>query len=342
MALLLLRNGIHWRYYALSAAIPSILAFPMIFFFVPESSRFLALHGRFDSAREVANGLARTMQARSMSFRSSRFMSLDELEDHYPKKASTKEISSGFLKSLAKAKEGYLDLYREPKIRKKVLVTQALWFFVFLGYGVSYWITLVFSELPFVKNAYLLSVFFSLASIPGLLLSGWIIDKYPRIHLLRGALVMAIISLAACAFFATATTNTVALLVATSVFNSVLATCWAALSLATTESFPTCQRSGVTGVCTASGKLGFIVLSCMSAFFLKRDFPAGPLVAGGISFLIAAVLTLSGLLMVKPGAALQDIVEEPAVRTSEDACSEKSSDLEPDDDPSSSVGDIWV
>jgi hypothetical protein len=51
-----------WRMYCIACAAPGLFAIViLVYFYVPESARFLALHGQHDKALEVANYLARTM-----------------------------------------------------------------------------------------------------------------------------------------------------------------------------------------------------------------------------------------------------------------------------------------
>ena len=48
--------------YCIACAAPGLFAIViLVYFYVPESARFLALHGQHDKALEVANYLARTM-----------------------------------------------------------------------------------------------------------------------------------------------------------------------------------------------------------------------------------------------------------------------------------------
>lgn len=196
-----------------------------------------------------------------------------EIESQFPR-SITRQISLTLWSALSKTASAHVELCEESKLQKKVLLSQALWFFVFIGHGVSHWIALVFSGIFFVNDLHLLSMIFNVASLPGLVVTGWIVDKFPRMHLLRAGLFLVLLSLVSCACFAVSTTNAVALVLWTCVFQCMLCVCWAALSLSTAESFSTSQRAGVASVCTAGGMLGSIVVGFSSAFFLQNDLPA--------------------------------------------------------------------
>jgi MFS family permease len=160
-----------------------------------------------------------------------------------------------------------------------------------------------------------MSLYYNLAAVPGLFLSGWIIDKMPRIVLLRGSIVMAFLSLAVCALLALATKNAAALVAVSCLFNSCLTVCWASLSLITSESFPTCQRTGIGGMCTASGNLGYIAISAVSSLFLAHGFASGPLVLGSASLVCAILLTFVGQLRVEKGSPLRDSITVSSAET---------------------------
>ena len=54
-------NDYSWRIFALIAAAPTLVGGVLVWMFVPESPRFLALHGQYERSADISNFVAEAM-----------------------------------------------------------------------------------------------------------------------------------------------------------------------------------------------------------------------------------------------------------------------------------------
>ena len=328
MALLLFGHfDADWRLYMAVNAAPSLLSLLLVLCFVPESARFLALHGHHERATQVANRLAGSMGFRGDPLR------VDEVRAHFPpsKQASTSSSSSnktaadadksssnskasttlqrrkkrGYWASLARSCKAYRQLYNADT-RGKTLGVQSLWFFVSFGSGMCLWIARVFADLPFVTHVYSMAFLFSMASVPGVLLAGVIMDKVGRTFLLTCALVGTTISLACFGCLTIFTDLSWAVLLAACIFHSCLVLSWSALSVVTAEVFPTMIRGTAMGLCAASGRFASILVHLVSAPLVDHENPSVLLFMGTASFTLGIFMSIVTQLQNKTGSPLED------------------------------------
>ena len=298
----------NWRLYTLVNAMPSIVSFGMVLIFVPESARFLALHGKHEKATTVANRIGR-----AMGFSGVNSLRLEEMRHHYTdsQMSSRSEpdlVTDGFWYNLCSLLKSYTKLYRR-KTRAKILGVQIMWFCVSFGSGLCLWITRVFAELAFVHHIYAMTLIFAAASLPGVSLSGFVMDKVGRITLLS-------ISLAITAQFLLVFTL-LSLMVEISwlvvlfacLFHCSLVVSWSSLSVVTAEIFPTKYRSTAMGLCAASGRVASILVHLVAAPLMESGRPGAVLFAGVGAFGIAIVVSFITGFQNKTGQPLDDADE---------------------------------
>jgi len=290
-----------WRIYVLVNAVPSIVSFFFVVCFVPESARFLALHGNYEKATVVANRMAGAMGYRGDKLR------VDEVRAHFPANKQL-ENKGGYWAALGRSCQAYRGLYRK-ETRGRTVGVQSLWFFVSFGSGMCLWIARVFSELSFINHVYSMTFFFSVASIPGVVLAGFIMDKIGRTFLLTCALVATTVTLSGFAFLTLFTDLEWAVLLAACVFHSCLVLSWSALSVVTAEVFPTAIRGTAMGLCAASGRVASIVVHLISAPLVDYENPSILLFMGTTSFTLGVFTSIITQLQNKTGAPLEDVQE---------------------------------
>eukprot|EP00957_Ditylum_brightwellii_P165547 12603172-Ditylum_brightwellii.AAC.1 len=72
-----------WRIFALCCAVPSALAFIMVYIFVPESARYLALHGKYVEATKSANQVAHAFGYRGAP------LDIEEVQSLFPNRGGS-------------------------------------------------------------------------------------------------------------------------------------------------------------------------------------------------------------------------------------------------------------
>ena len=298
-----------WRLYFLVNALPSIVSFCLVLCFVPESARFFAIHGKHERATKVANRIAS-----SMGYDGNK-LKVSEIQAHYPQ--NTKGVTGQhqpltFREGLSRSCTNFSSLYQK-ETRGRTCGVQMLWFFVSFGSGICLWVARVFTELSFVSHVYAMTLFFSLSSVPGVFVAGYIMDKMGRTALLTTTLVLTTSSLA---LFAALTLYTdIAWLVVLSacIFHSCLVLCWSALSVVTAETFNTNIRSTAMGVCAASGRFASILVHLAAAPLMDHRHPSVLLLLGTACFALGAITSIVTALQNKTGQPLPDC-EAPVLK----------------------------
>eukprot|EP00521_Asterionellopsis_glacialis_P007502 CAMPEP_0195282404 /NCGR_PEP_ID=MMETSP0707-20130614/1288_1 /TAXON_ID=33640 /ORGANISM="Asterionellopsis glacialis, Strain CCMP134" /LENGTH=535 /DNA_ID=CAMNT_0040341369 /DNA_START=32 /DNA_END=1639 /DNA_ORIENTATION=+ len=288
-----------WRLYVLCNAAPSALAFILISIFVPESARFLGLHGHYNQAARVANRVAR-----SMGFRGSQ-LTVAEIQSHFPPEEVPLKGKPALLTSCMDMFRAFANLYK-GETRRNLLFVQSMWFTLSFGSGLSLWMTRVFAELQ-IADRYMMALFYAFSSIPGVVVAGFVLDRFSRTRLLTVAMTFTF----ACSLVFAALTATGAsgwLIVASScVFHSFLVLSWSVLSVITAEVFSTSSRSTALGLCAASGRIAAILSHPFFAALIESQQPLAVILLGSSSFAIGVLASVTSGLKSLTGAPLQDI-----------------------------------
>jgi len=305
-------NSTAWRVFAFVCAVPSALGFLLIYRWVPESPRFLALQGDYD--RAVA---AIDMVADSLEFTGPP-LTREEVIEHYPPSSTTAtpsgidgrdvlssetSISSVSLQHRHSHQRVTMALmWYEFRTSASQLYTvrlletttslQTVWFSLSFGsYGLLTWINTLFEKVH-LQNVYTNALLFALSNLPGNLLSAFLMDRVGRARLLVGSILAAAASLIVFAYVAAVDdpekeSDELALsrnwiVLAACSFQCFSIAAWNAVDVLTSELFPTTVRATGMGMCAASGRVGAML----------AQFVNGSLVARPVRLLLVAAGTL--------------------------------------------------
>lgn len=295
-----------WRLYSLVNALPSIVSLALVCCFVPESARFLAVQGKHEKAAKVANRIAGSMGYHGQQ------LQVAEITAHFPSRESVlqKQASSS---SVTRGFKNFTSLYTSKSIARTCGV-QMLWFFVSFGSGMCLWVARVFAELPFINRVYTMAFFFALSSIPGVIVSGYLMDEVKRTTLLTSSLLATTLALMAFALLALFTSISWLVVLSACVFHSCLVVSWSVLSVVTAEVFPTNVRSTAMGLCASSGRFASVMVHIIAAPLVENKNPSVLLFMGTSSFALAVVTSIVTAIQNKTGEPLMDAESGPPMK----------------------------
>eukprot|EP00574_Skeletonema_japonicum_P004676 CAMPEP_0201723616 /NCGR_PEP_ID=MMETSP0593-20130828/7608_1 /ASSEMBLY_ACC=CAM_ASM_000672 /TAXON_ID=267983 /ORGANISM="Skeletonema japonicum, Strain CCMP2506" /LENGTH=508 /DNA_ID=CAMNT_0048214745 /DNA_START=44 /DNA_END=1570 /DNA_ORIENTATION=+ len=255
------RSNISWRVFVLIAASPTLLGGILVYAFVPESPRYLALHGRYQDAADVANHVAEAMGFRGKQ------LTVGEIRDHYGHLTEEKDY---LIQKNNNAMKKIRNLYGKNLLLNTTLPLQIVWFSMSFGSGLCTWITKLFEEIG-LSDIYLQSLYFALANIPGNALATVLVDRVGRKVLLFGSMTSAALCLALAAHGASdAEARQLQVILSSCAFHSFLVTGWCALSVMTSELFPTSIRGTGMGVCSGVGRIAGILVQYVNGAFIDQ------------------------------------------------------------------------
>lgn len=302
--------GVNWRWFAVVSALPAIAALILTKLILPESPRFLVNMGRFDEAAEVLKYLSGvTVQPTLLSGQNHNHApKSDNLNENISSHNPTEILSREINPIHTAADDAARQLESNKAVRSEsilvenatVLLTGAVgrntmllalvWFTLSFGsYGLSAWISTLYDDLG-MANAYADAFIYSLATLPGNLLTIAFIDSVGRKRMLSGGMILAAISVVG---FAVDSSDVVVVLLSSSLFNCFSTMGWNALDCLTCECFPTRVRTTAMGLLAASGRIGAISAQFVNGS-LENNIPvllfvtcgctvAGGLIAGALS-----------------------------------------------------------
>mmetsp|Transcript_20029 Transcript_20029/g.57512 ORF Transcript_20029/g.57512 Transcript_20029/m.57512 type:complete len:535 (-) Transcript_20029:32-1636(-) len=256
-------NDYSWRIFALIAAAPTFVGGVLVWLVVPESPRFLALHGQYERAARICNEVADAMGYRGAP------LTVKEVRDAFEPIVRSKAHSPPLSGREALRKIG--DLYRRDLAWKVTVPLQVVWFSMSFGSGLCTWITKIFS-LVGLENVYLQSLYFALANLPGNIAAAYAVDKFGRKTLLFASMAFAALSLALAAEGARDTENVrqLQVVLAACSFHAFLVSGWCALSVMTSELFPTAIRGTGMGVCSGVGRAAGILVQFVNGALIHQ------------------------------------------------------------------------
>lgn len=130
-----------------------------------------------------------------------------------------------------------------------------IWFTLCFGsYGLSTWISVLFEDIN-MNNVYLNSFIFTLANLPGNIISILFIEKFGRKKMLAYGMIAAAISALGFGF---GKNYPAIVITSASLFNGFSVIGWNALDCMSVENFPTNIRTSAMGLLAAAGRLGAI------------------------------------------------------------------------------------
>lgn len=258
-------NDFSWRIFVALCATPCLVGGTLVYFFVPESARFLALQNRPEEATKEANRLAN-----AMGFTGPR-LEVYEVRHHFNKQVvklqDKRESTYSVVKNnMRNASKGVVALYSKS-LRHVTITLQMLWFTLSFGTGVCTWINTIFQRIG-LSNEYEQSLYFAVANIPGVIAAGLLLDRLGRKVFMLSSMVFASMSLLLFAQ-ASKTTNIMFVNISACSFHIFLVTSWCTINVLTSELFPTSVRSTGLGVCAASGRIGSVLVQYVNGNLIE-------------------------------------------------------------------------
>lgn len=247
-----------WRYIFVVTAAPAVIGI-WLRLWVPESPMYLLKSGKQDEAKRVMNRVLRANGKEELP---------PSVTLQAPKLVTNERLLS-------------------PALRRRTLITLAIWFLVSVSYyGIFTWIPakLTADGFGFVRG-YGFLVVVALAQLPGYALAAYGVETWGRRPTLIGFL---FVSAAACALFTIATSSA---LVGTSilVMSFALLGTWGALYAFTPELYPTALRASGMGAAGAMARLGGLLAPSVLALVISQSFNIAVALFAGL-LLIAAII----------------------------------------------------
>mmetsp|Transcript_7591 Transcript_7591/g.15763 ORF Transcript_7591/g.15763 Transcript_7591/m.15763 type:complete len:531 (-) Transcript_7591:259-1851(-) len=281
-----------WRIFMLVTTLPTIAGIFLILFLVPESPRFLAVQGSYESAAASANQIASAMgykgsplQAAEVSY---------HYNNHQPPALFAKEteprsqlvrIKHQVHQAIGNTKK----LYRGD-LRRSVITVQLLWVLVSVGTSLASWINTIFQEIH-LRNRYLNLIFLNCSSVLGSVASALLTDRIGRNAFLTAFLALSGAALAATAALSSdahAEERTPAIVASIAFYYVGLTGVWTVLYVVVAELFPTDVRATGVVLCSTVGRLAAAGAMFANGALVKSP---GALLGAG-----AAVLTAGAAL----------------------------------------------
>lgn len=249
---------IGWRSYAVVSALPALITTCLTYYIIPESPRFLYSKGRYvetlnvlklisvvhielsdlidhhhpntdtnnDTYTHIYNENHHVLDIKLNNinkFQSNHYMPID---NQIPQ--TTNRYYCSLITSIRNIKlpNSYSILFHNPQIFPITMILMVIWFSLSFGsYGIATWISILFFDVG-IKNPYAASFVFSLANLPGNLISFIYIEKYGRRSLLSIGMCIAGISVLGFAFDSK---STIAVIICSSLFNAFSVVGWNSL-----------------------------------------------------------------------------------------------------------------
>ena len=300
---------VSWRIFAMICALPSAIGFVTVWFYVPESPRFLALIKKnCPKATVNVNHIATQLSSSSSSFIEP--MRLEEVSYHYPSSHSHNNdhntnptIPDMVCTGMIEMYQGIKVLYSSGKIRNHTVIPlQFLWFTLNFGsYGLLTWINSLFLIIN-LKNVYFNALLFAFANLPGNILSGLLVDQIGRKKTLIFSMIMSALSLLLFAIFASMdnnnndtspaanTSRTIGIVLSACAFQAFSISGWNTIDCLTGEAFPTSIRSTGMGICIASGRVGAMVAQWVNGFYIEEGSPVMLLIIASSTLVVGAII----------------------------------------------------
>eukprot|EP00594_Rhizosolenia_setigera_P005586 CAMPEP_0178950880 /NCGR_PEP_ID=MMETSP0789-20121207/6899_1 /TAXON_ID=3005 /ORGANISM="Rhizosolenia setigera, Strain CCMP 1694" /LENGTH=455 /DNA_ID=CAMNT_0020631657 /DNA_START=469 /DNA_END=1836 /DNA_ORIENTATION=+ len=341
----------NWRIFIALCALPCFIGGVMVYLYVPESPRYLALQHRYEDAANVANHVARSMGYTGVSLGS------NEVEKQFNPSLAYTGGGSSYPSSRSKVKRccsmeyikhqtriamrNIFQLYStnnnsgsEFQLRDATLYLQCIWFALSFGSGLNTWMNTIFKEVLGVDDIYLHALFYSLANIPGVIAAGIFMDRIGRKPLLVSSMALSSLCLYLFAYLLSPYSIRVlskpaidfGVIICACFFHAFLVVSWCAVNVITTEVFPTKVRTLGLGLCASFARFGAMLCQYVNGSYMQNDDPMYLLVITSSTLLFGAVLAFLKIGKDKTQEDLSDFINQRPNMSSIDYPMERSGD----------------
>ena len=261
-----------WKIAFVIGTLPALYVF-LIRLHLPESIRYLLLHGRLDEAKTIILDLEKKLDVASLPFDAK----LSEAEKAQPKSAAPK----------------FASLWSRPYRTRTAMLWLAWFGIVYSYYGIFMWLpSIVYAQGFAVVKTFEYVLIMTLAQLPGYYAAAWLVDLIGRKYTLSLFLLLSGI----CSFFfGNATTPSTLLMwgAAMSFFNLGA---WGVIYTYTPEQYPTSIRALGSGWAAGFGRIGGMLAPMLVGVML-----ANALGMSMIFLMFAFVLILVSLVVLTLG-----------------------------------------
>eukprot|EP00567_Pseudictyota_dubia_P010277 CAMPEP_0197437000 /NCGR_PEP_ID=MMETSP1175-20131217/4317_1 /TAXON_ID=1003142 /ORGANISM="Triceratium dubium, Strain CCMP147" /LENGTH=566 /DNA_ID=CAMNT_0042966411 /DNA_START=354 /DNA_END=2054 /DNA_ORIENTATION=+ len=288
--------GLSWRIFIVVTAVPTIFCIVMVLLVVPDSPRFLALHGQFNEAVRCSNQVAEMLGHQGTK------LSVDEVQCHFPlrgmrgsnktekgecdavESSASSPVETERTSSCREAAGNISALYCKT-LRNTTLSLQLLWIFLEMGTGLGSFINLVFEEIG--KGEYIGSSLAAIGNLIGSVLGAVYLDKFGRKSTISFSMILSSMAIAYSAWIVNGDEHPMLpLILSTTLFSGLASLAWNANMTLSAELFPTKVRSTGLGYVAATGRIACIVQQFINGALIDR--PAILLVVASGLLLVGA------------------------------------------------------
>lgn len=277
-----------WRNVFAISAVPALFLL-VVRRWVPESPRWLELHGKHDKAEKVMSAIEQNV-ARSL-------------------KLATLPTPDATLRPMASAKPrfSFVSIWSGAQ-RSRTIMVWILWFFALLGfYSLTSWLGALLQQTGYsVTRSVLYTIWISLGGIPGFLTAAWLVEKWGRKPCCILALLGSGIMVYAYGQVAQTQGNLTVLIATGFVMQFFLFAMWAVLYTYTPELYDTGSRATGSGCASAIGRVGALVGPSLVGVILPWSGQTGVFLLGTGCFVLAA-LAVHWLGVETRGVALEGV-----------------------------------
>jgi len=260
-----------WRIYVIITLLPTIVGLILISWLVPESPRFLAMQGEFESAALSANLIATAMGYKGL------LLQVSEIQHHYSDRACcSNKLRSPPLRMIKEQIHQGLSNVRnvyQGELCKPVTTIQGLWIMACIGSALAFWINTIFQKIH-LHSVYLSLIFSTCFCVIGNFASALLTDRIGRNTFFTIAMTLSSASLFAFAMLMSGTENpedwTVFIVLFTSFYFAAITGVWTVLYVMVSELFPTDVRATGSVLCSTLGRLASTLAAFMNGALIDR------------------------------------------------------------------------
>mmetsp|Transcript_23214 Transcript_23214/g.43276 ORF Transcript_23214/g.43276 Transcript_23214/m.43276 type:complete len:536 (-) Transcript_23214:206-1813(-) len=277
-------RGNNWPYFAALVALPASLAGLLCLTVLEESPRYLWIVGEREKAASVLYRFAGSSQHDGGELQKC----IKDLSSKYP----TQRVitASSTFTSILVVLRNMKAVILGPTRRRLMLLCGIFSALSFAHYGISLWISDLFRKVHF-DDPYITSIFYTLATVPGLVAAIMLLDRIGRRYLTGGSMFVACI---AAFLFAMSGEMKWLVVLSAGLFNASAASAWSGLDLFSAELLPAQVRSTGLGITIAFGRVGSVFANVYNSFVLAGDDDAMSvnivLLSASVAMLVAAAL----------------------------------------------------
>jgi len=254
-----------WPLFAFLVGIPALVTSAVSIALLKESPRFLVSKGRYQEAKHVLDAFLHSARKNTSAevFAERQKEIKDCLacpeKERNSARFSLKDSILGVFANICK-------LLNVPELRRIAFLVCCINFFLsFAHYGVSSWISDLFLKVNF-TSPFISSIFFSAATVPGLLAAIFLVDILGRRRLTAISMVLACLS----ALMFSLNTGSKAFVLGSAALFNTFATCtWNSFDIFSAELFPVEVRGTGLGLSAALGRIGSITSNFFNSFVLS-------------------------------------------------------------------------